>query len=108
MQASHVKDEFPNIERRINHAAQLCQITSDVPDHVRDRLSELERESDQAKQILATEENPNRIRECINRLETLGDRAMDACQSGANVNEEVRTAIRQAHDSITDIKHRLH
>jgi hypothetical protein len=49
MQASQVKEYFPSVERYINNAAQLCQITSDVPDNLRDYLSELDRESDQAK-----------------------------------------------------------
>lgn len=109
MQASQVKRYFPSVEQYINNAAQLCQITSEVPDNLRGYLSELDRESDQAKQMLEREQNDNRIVQCIDRLEKFGDRAMQACQQAGNtVDEKVQDAVRQAHDAISNLKHRLH
>jgi len=52
MQPSQVKDFFPSVEQSIDNAAELCQITNDVPDDVREHLSELERESNRARRIL--------------------------------------------------------
>lgn len=108
MQANQVKEEFPRIEQYIDNAAQLCQLNSNVPDALRNCVSELDQESDQAKQMLEQEQNDNRILECIDRLEKLGDRAMQACRQAGNIDDQMQDAVRQAHDAIADLKHRLH
>src|SRR5690349_21148569 len=98
MQPSQVKEYFPSVKRSIDNAAQLCQITSEVPDNVRDRLSELDRESNQAEQIFEQEDNGNRIVQCIDRLEKLGSRALQACRQAGHIDEQVQSAVQQAHD----------
>lgn len=108
MQASHVKDEFPKIEQYIGNAAQLCQTSSNVPEELRSRLGDLEKESSQAASMLQQEQNENEIIACVDRLEELGDRAMQACKQGSNVDDQVQQAVRQAHGALSDLKHRLH
>lgn len=109
MQPNQVKEHIGAIDLRIDKAAQLCQTSADVPEQLRQSLSELSRESDQALQMLANEQNDNRIVQCVDRLEKLGDRAMHACkQGGNNVDEQVQAAVKEAHDAISDLKHRLH
>lgn len=109
MQPSHVKEEFPRIEQTIDNAAQICQLTSGVPDDLRECLSELDSESDRIKAMLLEEENGNRIRQAVDALEKLGDRAMQACrQSGGQVDERLQNAVKDAHDALSDLKHRLH
>lgn len=109
MQANQVKGHFGAIDLRIDKAAQLCQTSAGVPEQLRESLSELSRESDQALQMLANEQDDNRIVQCVDRLEKLGDRAMHACvQGGNNVDQQVQAAVKEAHDAISDLKHRLH
>jgi FtsZ-binding cell division protein ZapB len=107
MQPSQVKDYFPEVKRNIDQATQLCQITSDIPDDVRSFLSELDREANHAMEVLEEENNDNKILQCIDRLEKLGDQARDACAS-VEVNQQVENAVRQAHDAISALKHQLH
>lgn len=109
MQPSHVKEEFPRIEQIIDNAAQICQLTSGVPDELRDCLSELDAESDRAKAMLMEEQNGNRIVQAVDRLEKLGDEAMQACKdAGAAVDDQLQKAVRDAHAALSDLKHRLH
>lgn len=109
MQPRHVKEEFPRIEQTIENAAQICQLTSGVPDGLRDCLSELDAESDRTKAMLMEEENGNRIVQAIDRLEKLGDRAMQACREAGNtVDERLQKAVSDAHGALSDLKHRLH
>lgn len=108
MQASGVKEHFPHVKQCIDNAAQLCQITKDVPDDLRDRLSELGRESDQARQLIEQEKDEERIRQCVDRLEELGDRTIQVCKQAGNVDWDVQSAVREAHDAISELKHRLH
>lgn len=109
MQPSQVKAYFGPVSQSIGKASQLCQTSSNVPEPLRESLSELSRESEQAAQMLANEQNDNRIIDCVDHLEKLGDRAMHACsQAGSTVDEQVRDAVKEAHDALSDLKHRLH
>lgn len=109
MQPNQVSEYFPRVEQTIHNATQLCQITKDVPEQLRNYLSDLDRETEEAKQLLAQEGNDNRIVACVDRLEKLGDHAMQACrQAGNTVDDNVQSAVKQAHDAIADLKHRLH
>ena len=107
MQLSQVKEYFPGVKQRIDSAAQLCQTTTDVPDSVRSRLAKLDSEADETARVLEKEGNENNILQCIERLEKLGDRVVSACNS-VKVNQQVEQAVRQAHDAISNLKHRLH
>lgn len=108
MQPSQVMDYFASVEQSIGNAAELCQLTSDVPEDVRECLSELERESDHARRVLEDEDNDNRVIQCIDRLEQLGDRAIQACREAGNtVAPQVENAAQQARDAIADMKRRL-
>lgn len=109
MQANQVKENFGAIDQRIGEAVQLCQTRTNVPEQLRESVSELRREADQALQLLASEKNENRIVQCVDRLEKLGDRALHACaQAGSTVDEQVQAAVKEAHDALSDLKHRLH
>lgn len=109
MQANQVNQYFGAVGQKISSAAQLCQTHNDVPEQLRNSIDELSRESDQAARTLATETNDERIAACVDRLEKLGDRAMHACtQAGSTVDEQVRAAVKEAHDALSDLKHRLH
>ncbi|MES2537984.1 MAG: hypothetical protein V4632_19150 [Pseudomonadota bacterium] len=108
MQARQVKEEFPRIEQYIDKAAQLSKSSSNVPDELRSSLSELEREADQAKSILAQEQNDDRIVDCVDHLEELGDRAMQACKQAGNIDDQMRQAVQQAHGALSELKHSLH
>jgi hypothetical protein len=109
MQPNQVKENFGAIDQRIGKAAQLCQARTDVPAQLRDSMSELRREADQAMQLLASEKNEDRIVQCVDRLEKLGDRAWHACaQAGTSVDQQVQAAVKEAHDALSDLKHRLH
>lgn len=109
MQPKQVKEEFPRIGRIIDQATDLCQMTNDVPDDLRECLSALDQESDHAKDSLMEEQNDNRIVQTVERLEKLSDRAMQTCrQAGNTVDEQMQDAVRQVHDALSELKHRLH
>jgi predicted site-specific integrase-resolvase len=108
MLPNQVIDYFSGVEQSIGNAAELCQMTTDVPEDVRECLSELERESEHARRMLEQEDDDNRIIQYIDRLEKLGDRAIEACREAGNaVDPQVGSAAQQARDAIADMKRRL-
>lgn len=107
MQANQVKSEFPSIKRSVGEAAQLCQASGDVPENVRNVLSQLNRQTDEASNFLEQEKNDEKILQCIDELEELGDQAKNACRT-SQVNDQVAEAVIKAHDAISDLQRRLH
>jgi len=107
MQASQVKSEFPSVKQSVTQAAQLCQTSNDVPDNVRGVLERLNQQTNEASSFLEQETNDEKILQCIDELEELGDQAKNACRS-SQVNPQVADAIGKAHDAISDLQRRLH
>jgi hypothetical protein len=108
MQMSEIKQQFQHIEQTINQAAQACRQDDSVSQELKSCIQELDQQSDQAKQVFQSQDE-ERIRACIDDLEDLGDRAKRACeQSGGNVTDQVKSAVMQAHQELSDLKHQLH
>ncbi|MEC4719783.1 hypothetical protein RY831_11535 [Noviherbaspirillum sp. CPCC 100848] len=108
MQTKLAKEQLPKIDQHVRNAAQLCQTTDNVPDALRDCIGELERETGEAAAMVTGEENDQRILDCVDHLEELGDRAMQACKQASNLDDQVQKAVQTAHGAISDLKHRLH
>jgi hypothetical protein len=48
------------------------------------------------------------MRECIESLEELGDRAERACEQAGNVDGELKRAVSTMHSELSDLKRQLH
>jgi hypothetical protein len=108
MQATQLRDRFSQVEQCVDNAAQMCEMSSDVPDRLRTCLSELEQESDHAMQVAEQGLGDEQIRQCVTKLEKIGDRAMQACSQGDYVDQQVQNAVRQARKAISTLKQQLH
>ena len=108
MQAQQLRERFSQVEQCIDAAAQVCEMSGDVPDRLRTCLSELEQESDNAIQVAERGQADDQIRQCVTKLEKLGDRAMQACSQGDYVDQQVQNAVRQARKAISSLKQQLH
>ena len=108
MQANEIRQKFQNVKQCITQASQACQQDANVPQELKSCIQELDSQSEQAKQIFQSQDD-NRMRECVDNLEELGDKAKRACdQSGSNVTEQVKSAVMQAHQELSNLKHQLH
>jgi len=108
MQATQLKDRFDQVEQCIDNAAQMCEMSSDVPDRLRTCLTELEQESDHAIQAAEQGQAQEQIRQCVSKLERIGDRAMQACSQSDYVDVQLQNAVRQARKAISNLKQQLH
>ncbi len=107
MQISEIKRQFNHIEQTIDQATQVCKMSPGVPPELKQCITELDRQTDEARQVMQSQDE-SRIRECVEDLEELGDRAKRACESADNVDEGVRDAVMQAHNELSDLKRQLH
>jgi hypothetical protein len=54
----------------------------------------------------ATSDEP--IRQSVARLKKPGDHAMQACERAGNLDSQMESAVRDAHDAISKLNQRLH
>lgn len=108
MQMNQLRDRFSQVEQCIDAAAQMCEMSSDVPERLRTCLSELEQEADHAIQVAEQGQSEEQIRQCVTKLEKIGDRAMQSCTQGGYVDEQVQNAVRQARKAISSLKQTMH
>lgn len=108
MQTAQLRQQISNIEQCIDAVIKICQTSPTIPDNLRDCLIDLESESDQAKQLMQTEYAEQEIRNCIKRLENLGDHAIQACMRADYVDHDVENALSQAYDAISLLNRQLH
>lgn len=108
MMTNEIKQRFSRIEQTIHQASQAVQRDADTPQELKDCVQQLDQQTDQAKNVMQQEQDENRIRQCVEQLEELGDRAKDMCERSGGLNEQVKTAVMQAHRELSDLKHQLH
>src|ERR1700712_1573299 len=97
MQMSEIKKRVNNVEHTIHQAAQICDQEHAVPQQLKEVIDQLNQQSNQGKQIIQSTHDEAQVRQYIEDLESLGDSAKRACESG-KVSPELRSAIMQAHD----------
>lgn len=108
MQSNELQQRFSQVEKSIHQAAQRCETAQAVPMDLKDCLQQLDQQAIRARNTMQSQDE-NQIRQCVDDLEQLGDRAKDACeQSSGNLDDELKSAIMQAHRELSDLKHQLH
>ena len=107
LQANELKQRFSRIERTIQTASQACRSDSSAPLELKEAVRQLDLESDQAKQILQSHDE-TRIRQAVDSLEQIGDRAEQAVMRAGKLDDQTKRAIHQVHTELSDLKKQLH
>ena len=108
MQINQVKQRLGRVEQCASDAWQACQSAGSVPQELQQCVSELDRRSHEAMQMMQGTQDEQRIVQCVDDLERIGDRAMAACKKADGVDQQLKSAVRQAHDELSSLKHQLH
>lgn len=112
MQASQLLERFSQVEQCVHNAAELCQMSTDVPDRVRDCVTQLEKQSDRAREVteqaLETDQAKEQVRQCLADMEKVGDRALQSFSQADYVDATLQNAVRQARKAISSFKQQLH
>ncbi len=109
MQADEVRQRFSQIEKTIQQASQACERAgSGVSSDLKNSIQQLDQQSSKAKQELQQAKDQESIVQCVDQLEELGDKAKAACEKGGNVDQQVKQAVLQAHQELSQLKHQLH
>ena len=107
LQSNEIQQRFSHIEQVIGQAAQTCINEATVPPQLRDCIQRLDRQSSMAKEVMQSQDE-NRIRQCVDDLEMLGDEAKRVCKTDAQVTPQLKEAVTRVHDALSELKHQLH
>jgi hypothetical protein len=109
MQTSQVQQSLSRIERCIDDAVLACRDDSLAPTDLRACIADLDRRSDEALQLVNRGASDDNLRDCVDSMERVGDRAMKAARGrDGQIDRQLRDAVQRAHDEISQLKHQLH
>jgi phage shock protein A len=107
LQSNEIQQRFNSIQQAIGTAAQTCQREADAPSELKDCIERLDRDASQASQVMQSNDE-NRIRQCVEDLEQLGDEAKRVCREQPQTAPQLKEAVMRVHDQLSDLKHQLH
>lgn len=107
LQANEIQQRFQHIQQTIGEAEQACRSSQDTPNELRDCIDKLSRESKQAQNVMRSNDQ-QRIVECVDNLESMGDDAKRISRSLPRMPANVESAVTRVHDELSDLKHKLH
>jgi phage shock protein A len=107
IRGNEIQQQYSQAETAVHQAAQRCESTQSVPMDLKDCIQKLDQRTTQAHEAILSQDE-NRIRQYVDELEELGDKAKAACESGGQVDGQLRDSVMQAHQRLSDLKHQLH
>jgi exonuclease V gamma subunit len=107
LQASEIQKRFTHLEQTIEKASQACHADATLPKELMDCVDQLDKKTEGAKKIMESKDE-NRMRQWVDDLEQVGDRAEQACQRATNVDAKVKSAVTSVHAELSDLKKQLH
>ncbi len=109
MQADEVRQRFSQIEQTISQMSQACERAgSGIPSDLKNSIQQLDQQSGKAREQLQQATDQEAIVQCVDQLEELGDKAKAACEKSGNVDQQLKQAVLQAHQELSQLKHQLH
>ena len=108
LQGNELRMHFDDVEQAIGHAAQACSAERDLPTELRDCIRKLDKKTDLVKDVIESRDEI-RIRQMVDDLEQLGERAKRVCGSGAvNLTSQIKNAVIHMHHALSRLKRLLH
>ncbi|AXF05488.1 hypothetical protein [Paraburkholderia hospita] len=107
LQASEIQKRFTHLQQTISDASRTCHADKTIPADLMNRMDELDKECKSAKKVMASNDG-DRIRQCVDDLERIGDRAERACQQVGSLDARIKDAVSTMHSELTDLKRQFH
>jgi len=109
MQADQLKERINRIEQCADDAKRAVQQGSSR-NELRQSVDQLHQQARQAKQDANSAQQQmgeDGLKKQVMQLEQTGDKAMQACRTGGNIDPQTQQAVQRAHDEISNLKKQL-
>ncbi|MCY0854852.1 MULTISPECIES: hypothetical protein [unclassified Cupriavidus] len=107
LQASEIQRRFTHLQQTISEASRTCHADTAIPTDLMNWVDELDKECQSAKKVMSSKDE-DRIRQCVDDLERIGDRAERACQQAGGLDARIKDAVSSMHSELSDLKRQLH
>ncbi|AGW93925.1 MULTISPECIES: hypothetical protein [Cupriavidus] len=107
LQASEIQKRFTHLQQTISETSQTCHADATTPTDLMNWVDELDKECKSATKVMSSKDD-DRIRQWVDDLERIGDRAERACLQAGGLDAKVKDAITSMHSELSDLKHQLH
>lgn len=106
LQNAEIQQRFSHLQQTLGEAEKAAH-TPDAPTEVRDCIDKLWREYKQAQPIIKSNDQ-QRITECVDNLEAMGDEAKRLSRSLSNMPAHLESVVTRVHAELSEFKHKLH
>src|SRR5580698_3633611 len=103
LRQSEIKQKLKRIEREIDEVAKSCDADTNLPQNLRDCITEWKQEAVKSPAIIESKDN-QRIVDCINDLEKIGHRAEMALQDITEIDTKMRDTLQHAQSELLILK----
>jgi hypothetical protein len=107
LQASEIQKRFTHLQKTASEASQTCHAVATIPKDLMKWVDELDNECKSAKKVMSSKDE-GRIRQWVDDLERIGDRAERACQQAGGLDARIMDAVSSMHSELSDLKRQLH
>ncbi|MFC5431164.1 hypothetical protein ACFPTO_20510 [Paraburkholderia denitrificans] len=107
LQASEIQKRFTHLQQTVSEASRTMHADTTTPQHLMNWMAELEKECKSAKKIMSSTDE-DRIRQCVDDLERIGERAERACQQARGLAAGIVDTVSSMHSELSDLKRQLH
>jgi DNA repair ATPase RecN len=107
LQTAEIQQRFTHLKQTIGEAEQACRASPDTPTELRDCIEKLSREYKQAQPVVQSNDQ-NRITECVDSLEAMGDEIKRVSRSLSHTPAHLEAVVTRVHAELSEFKHKLH
>ena len=107
LQASEMQKRFSHLQQTVSEASHTLHADATIPKDLMKCVDELDNECKSAKKVMSSKDE-GRIRQWIDDLERIGDRAERACQKAGSLDTRIMNAVSSMHSELSDLQRQLH
>ncbi|MGF6266959.1 phosphate uptake regulator [Paraburkholderia youngii] len=107
LRTSEIQRRFTHLQQTVSDASQTCHADKTIPADLLNWMDELDKECKSARKVMSSSDE-DQIRQCVDDLERIGDRAERACQQAGSLDAKIKDAVTSMHSELSDLKRQLH
>lgn len=107
LQTSEIQKRFSHLQQTIGEASRTCHAGKSIPQDLMNCVDELDSQCRKAQPVMASQDQ-DRMRQWIDQMEAIGDRAERACKSVGGLDAKVKQCVDSLHSELSEFKHKLH
>src|SRR5258706_1932009 len=108
MDPTQIRQKLSQLDQLINRAAQAVRSDQGASQELKQCVQELGTQAKEAQQSLQDGEEQTVLIQFVDDMEETSDRAKKAAESAKNLGAQTKSAVLQAHQQLSDLKHQMH